>query len=567
MSFNNLQFLIPCIIFILIMSTLFVRSKTKFNQWVKDHWFYEASLASKLQTIFYVIALSLITLALLDLRGPEKRIKGNKQEQKTLILIDSSASMLAEDVRPTRFEKALLLVKHYSKKAVGQQLSLVVFSDSQKRIVPFTDDLELINARISSLENLDINRGGTGLTQALQESVQYFLSSSEEKVGNILVFTDAEETEGDFTLEIPDTITVGVVGIGTAKGAPIPLRNSKGVFRGNKKFNNEVVISKLDEKFIKSLGEKITNYKYWIATSYSLPTEEILSFFNRMSKKKMDENEYRVKPVLANYLLVPGITLLILSLLFGQMKSFTYLLLLFCFNSYAQNEKVKEPVKSPQTLLLEEKLKNSDLDVNGRKSLAARLLKEGFPEQSSILYDETLSDDLSLSDIESHSNDAISKVSSGQVQKGLLKSKKLLDLLKDAPEGEANTKLQQTLKKNILKALEQSGGGQSGENKEDNQENKGEDQNQKNSSQGEQKEKDNEKENKNDKKDKDKKGNEKKSDKDKKDKKNQSDKLSDSEKKKMPAILKQLINDDNQLQKKFIDAETVERKSNQKKDW
>lgn len=549
------------------MSTLFVRSKTKFNQWVKDHWFYEASLASKLQTIFYVIALSLITLALLDLRGPEKRIKGNKQEQKTLILIDSSASMLAEDVRPTRFEKALLLVKHYSKKAVGQQLSLVVFSDSQKRIVPFTDDLELINARISSLENLDINRGGTGLTQALQESVQYFLSSSEEKVGNILVFTDAEETEGDFTLEIPDTITVGVVGIGTAKGAPIPLRNSKGVFRGNKKFNNEVVISKLDEKFIKSLGEKITNYKYWIATSYSLPTEEILSFFNRMSKKKMDENEYRVKPVLANYLLVPGITLLILSLLFGQMKSFTYLLLLFCFNSYAQNEKVKEPVKSPQTLLLEEKLKNSDLDVNGRKSLAARLLKEGFPEQSSILYDETLSDDLSLSDIESHSNDAISKVSSGQVQKGLLKSKKLLDLLKDAPEGEANTKLQQTLKKNILKALEQSGGGQSGENKEDNQENKGEDQNQKNSSQGEQKEKDNEKENKNDKKDKDKKGNEKKSDKDKKDKKNQSDKLSDSEKKKMPAILKQLINDDNQLQKKFIDAETVERKSNQKKDW
>ena len=249
------------------------------------------------------------------------------------------------------------------------------------------------------------------------------------------------------------------------------------------------------------------------------------------------------------------------------MKSFTYLLLLFCFNSYAQNEKVKEPVKSPQTLLLEEKLKNSDLDVNGRKSLAARLLKEGFPEQSSILYDETLSDDLSLSDIESHSNDAISKVSSGQVQKGLLKSKKLLDLLKDAPEGEANTKLQQTLKKNILKALEQSGGGQSGENKEDNQENKGEDQNQKNSSQGEQKEKDNEKENKNDKKDKDKKGNEKKSDKDKKDKKNQSDKLSDSEKKKMPAILKQLINDDNQLQKKFIDAETVERKSNQKKDW
>ena len=71
---------------------------------------------------------------------------------KTIILVDSSASMLAEDVRPNRFKKALLLVKHYVKKAVGQQISLVVFSDNQKRIIPFTDDIDLINARLERLE-------------------------------------------------------------------------------------------------------------------------------------------------------------------------------------------------------------------------------------------------------------------------------------------------------------------------------------------------------------------------------------------------------------------------------
>jgi Ca-activated chloride channel family protein len=194
--------------------------------------------------------------------------------------------MLAEDVRPNRFEKASLLAKHFIKKAVGHQISIVVFSDGQKRIVPFTNDMDLIEARLNALKELDLERGGTGLSLAIQESIQYFVDSEKRPFGNILVLTDAEETDGGLDLDVPEGISVGVVGVGTAKGAPIPMRSSRGVFSGNKKHQGKTVISKLDEEYLKKLGTEIEHFKYWVASSYSLPTEKILGFFNRAFKTK-----------------------------------------------------------------------------------------------------------------------------------------------------------------------------------------------------------------------------------------------------------------------------------------
>src|SRR5690606_36205834 len=94
--------------------------------------------------------------------------------------------------------------------------------------------------------------------------------------GNIVIITDAEETDTGFNLKVPDNISIALIGIGTARGSNIPLRDSRGVSQGVKKFQGKEVITKLDESFIKKLGSEIKYYNYWIASSYSLPTEEVL---------------------------------------------------------------------------------------------------------------------------------------------------------------------------------------------------------------------------------------------------------------------------------------------------
>lgn len=586
MTFVNMNFALPIIIFLGLFFFFYIKSRTNFFRWVEDHWFYRQSLLNKFSTYLYIVGMVLIVLALLDLRGAEKRIKGTSQETKTVILIDSSASMLAEDVRPNRFSKALLLVKHYVKKAIGQQISLVVFSDHQKRIIPFTDDIDLIYARLERLESLNLGRGGTGLSQAIAESVEYFKSSGGELSGNILIFTDAEETELSFPLTIPDGITVGMIGIGTAKGAAIPVRDSRGEFRGNKKFQGKVVISKLDENVLKELSNKIKNYRYWIATSYSLPTEEILAFFSKVDKVKNLENEFRVKPVMANYLLVPGTILLFLAFLLNYRKTFSLgilLVLLQVNNIRAQapsesNAKEKAPEKSALSLKLEGLLAQNQLGNSGRKKLAESLLKDGFPKLAETLYEEVLPKNFNKENMRDFSNYALSKIKNGKKNEGLNDSKKMLEYI-DKNKLTDDKELTKSLEKNILKAIAESGGGgkgneqndddQKGENQEDSKDkSKSEKGDSKNKDKENQKGDEKEKSDDEDKSDEQNEGDQKKNE-DEQQKNKESDGKGDKKipKKKLPAILKQLISDDNKLQKKVIDAKTTERKTREQKDW
>lgn len=581
MSFNYGQYFIVVLLGWILFLIFYLKNQKSFFAWVKDHWFYERSFTNKISSIFYITGILLLALALLDLRGEEKLVTGKQTDQKTIILIDSSASMLVEDVRPNRFERALVLAKHYIKRAAGQNISLVVFSDKAKRIVPFTEDNNLVSARLERLKNLNIGGGGTSLTLAIKESMQYFINNEGEVTGNILLFTDAEETDGGIDIEVPSTVSVAIVGVGTSTGGPIPLRNARGVSRGKKKHQGKVVISKLDENFIKSLGEKIENFRYWIATSYSLPTQEILNFFSRIHEQKNEENSFRVKPVLTSYLMIPGMILLMLSFLLGRRKMFVAQLLALVFfvpnNSYAQ-EKEKR-TKSDKTRELEEEFIQGRLSNEGKKAYASSLLKDDFNADAASLYDEILGESINETNVLDKFNQATANIKSGKVRKGLDQYNSMLDYLKENPSDQ-NNKLLDVVKKNLATLFRQAQGqGQGSKSKKDdsNEKNKN---NQDKSGKGESSSKDdknnkdqNDDENKDqDSKDgKDKPKDQKDPDKeDNKDKKKSADESSDERKerkKKLPALLKQLVNDDNQLQKKLIDANTTERKKYGDKDW
>lgn len=579
MSFVQKQYIVPLIFTLIVLIIIFVRNESVFFSWIKDHWFFRRTKRNILSSVLYFSGFFLIGLALLDLRGPEEYVEGKVSDQKTIIMIDSSASMMAEDVRPNRFEKAIVLAKHYVRKAVGQQISVTVFSDLQKRIVPFTNDVDLVDARLNALKDMKLRHGGTSLSYSIKEVLQYFKDSSSEVNGNILIFTDAEETDGGIDLEIPKDITVGVVGIGTAKGATVPVRDMNGNFKGNKKFQGEVVISKLDEAFLKKLGNKIKNYRYWIAGSYSLPTEQIISFFSRIHQIKESENSFRVRPVLQNYLLIPGAILLALSFLLKNMRTFIYVgMLTLVLDASAQvggrqdlsKQKKKEPVKSASTIALEEKFAKGEISLNEKRLLANQLLKEGFPKQAGALYGEILGENVTEDNKSDYFNYGAAQFKSKNIAGGFNTYKKLYDHLEKNPSNDEQ--MFKSVKDNMLKAI-QGAAGKSG-NKDDDDNDEKNDQQQKQSGGKGKKDKDDNK-----KKNDDQKGDDQQNQKDKQDqnKQNQKDKNDQKkkkqqsnkpvDKKKMPAILKQLVSDDNKIQKKMIDTGTTARKTREKRDW
>ncbi|MCO4792697.1 MAG: VWA domain-containing protein [Bacteriovoracaceae bacterium] len=588
MNFQKLEWL-PYIIPVLAMFLwLTLKFEKKYFTWIKKYFFYERSFVNKLSKLFYVLAFIFFFIAILDLRGPEQQHKSQIPDQKTIVIIDSSASMSAEDIRPNRFQKSILLARHFIKKAVGHQIAVVLFSDTQKRLVPFTDDIDLLDSRVAGLARNELLKGGSNITQAIKESFQYFKvdAGKESSIGgNVLVFTDSEEHENTFSLEIPDKVNLAVVGVGTARGAPIPIRNAKGTFYGYKKFKGENVVTKLDEAFIKKLGSDASNFKYWISTSFSIPTEEILSFFRNIHKSKLNEGLVRTRPVYAQYIVYPAVILLIIANLLGGFKTFTvplaaFLLFLVNVNDVRANEDEEEKPLSEKTVILMSKMKKGGIGQVNKLKLGELLATDERNEHSLEIYKENLKKNDYLDQPLATANFGTIYLKTGNINDA---AKIYADLneIAELPEDFKNT-----LRKNILLAFQQKKNQKQKKDKKNKDKKKksgqeGDDKNQKSSdgSKGEEKDKKNkDKKDGKKKKDKDK---EKDKNKDKKDGKKKKDKMKQQsleereeelrKKRKMvkiPAMLKQIMDTDRQLQKRYQDTSTRDRTRNrQRKDW
>ena len=135
---------------------VFVLERRFFNM-VRTYWFFQRSFFSYLSSFFFLLGMAALLVSLLDLRGPEEKVKTPIPQQRTIILIDTSASMLAEDVKPSRLQKASLIAKHFARKAAGQQISIVAFAEIQKKIVlalTFARDVYLRTELVDCQENL-----------------------------------------------------------------------------------------------------------------------------------------------------------------------------------------------------------------------------------------------------------------------------------------------------------------------------------------------------------------------------------------------------------------------------
>lgn len=577
----------PYIVFVAFLFLLIVVLQEKrYFKFIQTYWFFKRSLVSHFSSLLFVLGMIGLLVSLMDLRGPEEKIKVDTPTTKTIILIDTSASMLAEDVKPSRLQKAVLIAKHYSRKAAGQQISVIAFAEVIKKIVPFTNDLDLIDSRLDSIKNLRNQYGSSAVSLAIQESVQYFKETGETNTGNILVLTDGEETSEPIDFKVPENIHVALVGVGTQRGGRIPLDDSNGLRFGYKKERGQDITTKLDEKYFRQVVADIPSAKYWLTNTYSLPSEEILDFFTKEKVKGESKQDMIVRPVMMEWIVLPSLMVLTVAFIMKSIRITTLLLLLTLTNSYADD---KDDIKlTPEVSKMLNELHQGNLDRLERIKLADELYKAGAKEEGLSLFKENISSNIE-SEIppEAYLNYGTALMEKGRVDEGLKIYKSLSDQLEATGQ---DIKLKDDMDKNILSYFKQKEQKEKKdkEQKENNKENKSQgDKNNSNSGPGNSKDSDNSKSNSDMKKDQNNnqddqkdspKDSEEEMSKDSKDEdgtdkekeKANSAGLPQKNKRKVPAKLKQLMSDDRQLQMKMIENGTKDlnrRKSRKSKDW
>ncbi|MGN6716964.1 MAG: vWA domain-containing protein, partial [Candidatus Binatia bacterium] len=172
-----------------------------------------------------------------------------------LFAIDTSRSMLSNDVAPNRLERVKLAAQDLITELQGDRAGLIAFAGRAFLQAPLTIDYDAAVESINDLDTKTIPEGGTNISEAIALAVQTFGKSA---MGNraLIIFTDGEELSGDAVKEAKKAEEAGVkiftVGVGTIQGSLIPLEQAGGFVKDAK---GEVHKSKLDENRLREIAQ------------------------------------------------------------------------------------------------------------------------------------------------------------------------------------------------------------------------------------------------------------------------------------------------------------------------
>lgn len=208
--------------------------------------------------ILLILGLSMLILALANpLIG--SRIREAKREGiDVMIVLDVSRSMLAEDVRPNRLERAKMAVSRLIDRLENDRVGLVVFAGNAITQVPITSDHSAAKMILRTVNTSSVSVQGTALGSAIERALSSF---SGEKLENkvIIIISDGENHLDDpveqARLAAEKGVVIHTVGIGTRAGAPIPVYQGQqlsGFLRDNQ---GNTVVSRYDENTLRGIAE------------------------------------------------------------------------------------------------------------------------------------------------------------------------------------------------------------------------------------------------------------------------------------------------------------------------
>ena len=241
--------------------------------------------------------------AIVALAGPQLGYKWEKTTQKgvdIMIALDCSKSMLAQDIKPNRLERAKREVIDLLHMMKSDRAGLVAFSGRAILQCPLTLDHEAFNIFLKVLEPGFLPVGGTNLNAAIQECYNGFEKESDTEKA-IIIITDGESTTGAVEEAAKEMAEKGIrifsIGVGNIQGAPIP--DEKGGFI--KDASGNIILSKVDTKILEKLAALTGGlYVRSVAGDMDLDmiyTDKILGTMERKTltsgKKKVWENRYQ----------------------------------------------------------------------------------------------------------------------------------------------------------------------------------------------------------------------------------------------------------------------------------
>lgn len=217
-------------------------------------------VARRWKSVLQLLAVALLAVALARPQFGSRVETVRSTGQDIVIAVDLSMSMLAEDVRPSRLDRARLTVLRILEQLDGDRVGLVAFAADAFVQSPLTVDYRAAAMFLNAMHPDMMPVQGTDLGQALRVSLEALEDGARDSRVLILI-TDAEDHEADYqeALEALETLGGGayVVLVGTSEGAPIPLYDEQGNREGFlRDEDGSVVTTRVGESVLADLSDR-----------------------------------------------------------------------------------------------------------------------------------------------------------------------------------------------------------------------------------------------------------------------------------------------------------------------
>jgi len=244
-----------------------------------------------------IILLTAFVFFVVGISDPQvgSRMEKVKREGIDLYLVlDVSNSMLAEDIRPNRLERAKMAISNLIDRLQGDRIGIVVFAGHAYKQLPLTTDYGAAKLFLSAVDTKIIPTQGTAIGEAVNMAVESFDDSKHNKA--IVVITDGENHEDDAVgaakAAAEKGIKVFTIGMGMPDGAPIPMYDKNGNMLGYKKDRSgKTVVTKLNEDMLRQIAAA-GNGSYVRASSATTGLSKILDDINKIQKMEIETRQF-----------------------------------------------------------------------------------------------------------------------------------------------------------------------------------------------------------------------------------------------------------------------------------
>jgi len=326
--FSNPEYLY-LLLFLPAFLGIFWYSIRKQKQWINSFGVYQMVIklvpghSFKRIWIKFTIAVVAYSLIIFSLAGPQVGAKLTEVKRKgmeMIIALDVSNSMLAQDIKPNRIERAKQAISQLIDKFNTDRIGLIVFAGDAYIQLPVTNDYASAKIFLSSINPGMIPRQGTAIGKAIELAVNSFSPNS--NTGKVIVLISDGENHIDNPIDAAtraaeNGISIYTIGIGSPAGAPIPIGTNQEFLKDS---DGKVVITRLDEETLTKIAVA-ANGKYVRASNTKFGLLPIYESLKSVDRKEIKDKVYSEYSEQYQYVLVIAIVLLIAEVIILDRKT------------------------------------------------------------------------------------------------------------------------------------------------------------------------------------------------------------------------------------------------------